>query len=214
MNRAIFLVDGFNLYHSVVDAEKDNGGRCVKWLDLRRLCLSYLHIIGTSVKDRMTLRAIHYFSATPTHRSAAKQARHGLYMECLALSGIQVHLGRFKQKRAHCSLCNKDYIGYEEKESDVALAAKLFAVCHLRQADSIVVVSGDTDLAPAVRTCKELFREMFICFAFPYRRTHEELQHLAPGSFKISHRSYLRNQYPDPLCLPDGRKIAKPPEWA
>ena len=154
MNRAIFLVDGFNLYHSVAAARLDNGGQCVKWLDLHSLCLNSLHMVGAKVKDQVKLEGIHYFSALPTHRSVRKQERHNLYMACLQSSGIRVHLGRFKIKRGHCSLCNRDEDRHEEKETDVAIAAKLFEVCYFGAADSVVLVTGDTDLAPAVRTCQ------------------------------------------------------------
>jgi len=36
MNRTIFLVDGFNLYHSLIDAQRDSGGSSAKWLDLKK----------------------------------------------------------------------------------------------------------------------------------------------------------------------------------
>lgn len=46
MNRTVFIVDGFNLYHSVVDAARDAPGATTKWLDLRKLCSSYLPLAG------------------------------------------------------------------------------------------------------------------------------------------------------------------------
>jgi hypothetical protein len=213
MNRAIFSVDGFNLYHSVVEAQKDNGGVCVKWLDLHGLCLSYLHVVAGHVHSRVAMEAIHYFSAPPTHRSRGKQSRHSLYMRCLRSSGVCVHLGRFKKKKVECSVCHRTDIRHEEKETDVAIAAQLFEVCHLNAADSVVIVTGDTDLAPAIRTCQRLFPDTFVCFAFPYKRQNAELKQLCQASFKIRVRSYLRHQYPDPLKLMDGRMVNKPPEW-
>lgn len=214
MNRAIFLVDGFNLYHSLVRAQDDNGGQCVKWLDLSRLCRSFLPQIRRQVKDQVELEGIHYFSAPPTHCSTGTQKRHHLYMTCLRLSGVQVHLGRFKRKIVKCSLCHASDVRHEEKETDVAIAATLFELCHLGTCDSIVLMTGDTDLAPAVRTCRALFPRLFVCFAFPYARVNEELRRLAPGSFKMSRSSYLVNQYPNPLVFADGTTLIKPAEWA
>ncbi len=213
VNRVIFLVDGFNLYHSLVQAQEDTDGPCVKWLDLHGLCSSYLHIVGRQADGRVVTEAIHYFSATPTHRTKGAQHRHALYMRCLQSSGIQVHLGRFKKKTAKCPLCHRTSIRYEEKETDVAIAAQLFEICHANAANFVVIVTGDTDLAPAVRTCQRLFRDMSICFAFPYRRHNAELKQLSPGSFNIGRGSYLRYQYPDPLRLSDGTEVAKPREW-
>jgi hypothetical protein len=134
-------------------------------------------------------------------------------MRCLRSSGIRVHLGRFKKKTVECSLCHRDDVRHEEKETDVAIAAQLFEICYCKEADSIVIVTGDTDLAPAVRTCQRLFPDVFICFAFPYKRQNAELEGLSPGSFKIRCRSYTKHQYPDPLQLADGSMVTKPPEW-
>ena len=42
MDRVTFIIDGFNLYHSVCDAERDLKGASTKWLDIKSLCSSYL----------------------------------------------------------------------------------------------------------------------------------------------------------------------------
>lgn len=39
-NRVIYLVDGFNLYHSLKDAERDGPGTHTRWLDLPEFCRS------------------------------------------------------------------------------------------------------------------------------------------------------------------------------
>lgn len=38
MNRMAFLIDGFNLYHSLVDARRAGVLKPTRWLDLRALC--------------------------------------------------------------------------------------------------------------------------------------------------------------------------------
>jgi len=213
MKRVAFLVDGFNLYHSVVQAECDNGGHCVKWLDLGRLCLSFLHLVRRAVNDQVEMETIRYFSATPTHYPVGTQNRHALYMDCLKATGVDVQLGRFKEKTVKCRQCHQDDTRHEEKETDVAMGAQLLEIGHSDEADTVVMVTGDTDLAPAVRTCRRLFPTMPVYFAFPYRRHNEELEHLCPGSFNIRRRSYLRHQYLNPLALPDGTVFNRPPEW-
>jgi uncharacterized LabA/DUF88 family protein len=213
MNRVTILVDGFNLYHSIVQAQQDNGGRCVKWLDLRALCESFLPAIRLQRGVSTALERIYYFSALPKHRSHEQQLRHSLYMRCLAGSGIEVCLGRFKSKSVRCPICNKESIRHEEKETDVAIATRLFEVCYADDSDSIVLLTGDTDVAPTVRTCNRLFPAKFICFAFPYKRQNRELKQLSPGSFNISHEAYLKYQFVNPLILPDGIRVTKPLSW-
>ena len=199
MNRTAYLVDGFNLYHSLVDAQRDNRGAATKWLDLASLCKRFLPLVGKARGAKATLEGIYYYSAPPIHRSQAEQDRHALYMKCLRGTGVQLSLGQFKRKK--------------EKETDVALAAKLFEVCHTGSAESVVLITGDTDLAPAVRVCQRLFPSLPFLFAFPYRRVNDELRQLAPGSFKIKARKYFQHQFPDPLVLADGTSIAKPASW-
>jgi len=63
----MFLVDGFNLYHSLIDAQKDSGLKSAKWLNLKQLCSSYLHNAGQAVGRRAEIENVYYFSASPTH---------------------------------------------------------------------------------------------------------------------------------------------------
>ena len=213
MNRTVFLVDGFNLYHSLIDAQKDSGGKSAKWLNLKQLCSSYLHNAAHASSSRAEIENIYYFSASPTHRNEDKIVRHSLYMRCLRASGINIQLGRFKQKTVHCSRCNRDFIAHEEKETDVAIAVKLFEICHLDQCDTVILMTGDTDLSPAVVTCKRLFPSKLIFFAFPYKRSNTELAKIAPESFSIKLRSCRNCQFPDPYILSDGTHLRKPAMW-
>jgi len=213
MNRATFLIDGFNLYHSLEEACRRTCGISVKWLDVKALCNSYLHIIRNEVNCRVDLADIHYFSSPPINHSIDKQQRHELYMRALSSTGIKIHLGKFKKKELKCKICNGKITISEEKETDVAIASRLFETCYSAEADSIVLVTGDTDIAPAVRMCQRLFPGKFICFAFPHERTNSELQLLCPRSFKISLDSYKSNQFNDSLLLPDGIILHKPEQW-
>ena len=213
MGRTAFLIDGFNLYHSLLEAGRLGMGRAALWLDIRALCSDYLAHAGQAAGTRAALTSIDYFSAVPTHRSRDKAQRHTLYMDCLRGTGVRVHLGRFKGKDVTCPLCKQTSRRHEEKETDVAIAVRLFELCHEDQADIIALVTGDTDLAPAVRICRRLFPEKTIFFIFPFRRSNNELAQLAPESIKMKLRSVQRHQFPDPLTLPNGRQIRKPPHW-
>ena len=213
MARTVFLVDGFNLYHGIVEASRDAGGKTTKWLDLRALCECYLPLVGQVAGSHAFLERIYYFSAIPNHRPVGTRQRHALYMRCLRTSGIDVELARFKRKDVVCPACHARSVRHEEKETDVAVAVRLFETCLTDEADAVVLLTGDTDLAPAVRTCKRLFPQKAIFFAFPYKRSNAELEALAPESVSMKLRTVLGHQFPDPLTLADGTSIPKPPEW-
>lgn len=207
--RTIFIIDGFNLYHSVVDIGKEDIGCNVKWLDIFSLCKSYLPLIDKYA----TIESVYYFSALAYHFNDPDVIkRHKDYIKCLRETGISVQLSRFKEKTITDSQGRKS-IRHEEKETDVAIASQLFEVLHTGICDCVVIVTGDTDLAPAVRTAKRLFPNKHIVFAFPYNRKSEELAKLAPGSFKIRKGNYIKHQFQNPFKLSDGTKISKPSSW-
>jgi hypothetical protein len=64
--RVAFVVDGFNVYHSIREAEKLTAARPQRWLDLQSLCASYLPHFGRIA----TLQGVYYFSALARHLSA------------------------------------------------------------------------------------------------------------------------------------------------
>lgn len=213
MNRTTFVVDGFNLYHSVKQAANDLGlgDKGTKWLDLRSLCASYLYVIGANAQ----LGRIYYFSALATHLEATKPdvtARHRTYLDALEATGVIVELSRFKQKEVRCPHCGKVNIRHEEKEADVAVAAKVLELFIKDECDSVVLITGDTDVAPAVRAAARVFPAKRVCFAFPYRRKNKELAQLVKTCFHIKKEAYARFQFADPLVI-GGRPIAKPLSW-
>ncbi len=216
-DRVAFLIDGFNLYHSIKSAERDirQDGLTplpMKWLDIRSLCQSYLHLLG---KDA-SLTAVYYFSALATHLEAVKPdvvLRHQTLLTALESTGVVTQMGRFKEKRIWCPLCDRENVRHEEKETDVAICVKLLELFFKDECDTVVCITGDTDVAPAVRTARHLFPHKQVIFGFPYRRKNNELAKLAPRSFSLSKEQYAKHQFPDVLALPEGRTIYKPASW-
>lgn len=212
MNRTAFLVDGFNLYHSAREAAWALGGQGTKWLNIRALCESYLHVIGSGA----TLGEVHYFSALATHLEAGNPEltqRHRDFISCLKDTGIEVELARFKKKTLRCEHCGARLVRREEKETDVAIACCLIELLVEDRADTVVILSGDTDLAPAARLARRLFPDKTVSFAFPFGRKNKELEQIVDVSFQISKSQYARHQFADPYVLKNGREISKPDSW-
>jgi len=98
IDRTAFLVDGFNLYHSVVDASNDMGGASTKWLNIRGLCESYLHVFGPDNR----YEELYYFSALAQHMEGKDPDTvngHRTFIDCLKSTGVILELARFKKKR-------------------------------------------------------------------------------------------------------------------
>lgn len=212
MSRTSFLIDGFNLYHSTIAASKDLKGASIKWLNLFSLCESTLSLIDRKAE----IGDVFYFSALAKHLLSSDPdivKRHEDYIRCLESTGVNVELANFKWKKIRCTKCNSYIVRNEEKETDVAIASKLFELLHLDSCNVIVLVTGDTDLIPAVQSAKSIFPSKRILFAFPYRRKNQELVKIAPGSFRLKKERYLKHQLPDPFILENGDRIHKPRKW-
>lgn len=209
MKRAAFLIDGFNLYHSVCDALFDLPGSAMLWLDLHSLCSSYSHLIGDG--DKIKVERILYFSAFAYHkRDNAKVQRHRQYIKALESTGVEFVEGRFKPRPKKCKACGIKYTKHEEKETDVAIGVTLFELFHRDECDVAVIVSGDTDLVPAIGAVSRNFPGKYVYILFPYKRKNTDLLKVAKGGFKISAKQYSRYQLPDPVILSDGTIVRKP----
>jgi uncharacterized LabA/DUF88 family protein len=210
-----FLVDGFNVYHSLDQLHKLTGAS-VKWLDMRKLCTAYLHAIRPHVGERVELAAVHYFSARPDfllHRKPDTVARFDLYMRVLRDSGVQVNLSQFKRKDVTCRRCGASFTRHEEKETDVSMAMKLVEVLVTAECQTAVLVSGDTDLIPAIRTVNRILPRSPIGIAFPVLRHNIELERAANYWFKINQKDVQRAQFLAQLRLGDGTVLSKPRTW-
>jgi len=211
--KVTFLIDGFNLYHSVRRAQKELNAPA-KWLDIKNLCESRLQNIRSAVGSLAQLESIYYFSAYADHlNDPSVVQRHKNFVKCLKDSGIKVEINRFKQKEIWCPFCKKMIVKHEEKETDVSLASKLLEICVNNECDIVVLLSGDTDLAPAVRTARKLCPDKHILFMFPAYRKNKQLDQLCPGSIVIKPKHYQNHQFPDPYILKNGQKILKPMSW-
>jgi len=230
--RVAFVVDGFNVYHSIREAEKLTAARPQRWLDLKSLCASYLPHFGRTA----TLQGVYYFSAIAKHLSATHsdiELRHQAYIEGLRSTGVEVTLAGFKVRDTyvplkHCQVqlwpfrkpvrlsipgCKVVFTRAEEKQTDVAIALKVFELLHLNLAEAVVLVSGDTDLIPAIRTAGALFPAATVAVCFPFKRHNAELRGAVKKSFKIGKDQYAKHQLADPIVLPNGRVIRKPSSW-
>lgn len=153
--RLAFLVDGYNLYHSLKDARRDLGGARTLWLDLRGLCASLLPSISRSA----TVARVVYFSALAHHLEPTNPgvtARHQVYLRALRTTGVEVEPGHFKRKLLRCPACLSGMTRFEEKEADVAMGVRLIESLLGAAHDGAVLLTGDSDLGPAMRTAAAL----------------------------------------------------------
>jgi len=159
---------------------------------------------------------IYYFSALADHRdrqnNGATTRKHSAYINCLRNTGIKPEMARFKPKDAWCKTCKTSTKKHEEKETDVAISVKMMELCHFDACDTLVLVSGDTDLAPPIRAVKRIFPQKHLAVILPFKRHNNELKQLADTHIKVKADRYSKHQFSDPYLLP-GHSIQKPAGW-
>jgi hypothetical protein len=60
-------------------------------------------------------------------------------------------MGKFKEKPRRCAKCGTTWVAHEEKETDVHIAITLVSDALTNKFERAIVISADSDLAPAVR---------------------------------------------------------------
>ncbi len=227
--RTAFFVDGYNLYYGVLH------GSPHKWLDLPALLSAILRIQAPAAE---VLSVSYYTSpviARLATRGQASNDAQSRYIRALQARGVEVILGKHRLARGYAprfvdgqAASRQDQVAIwqlEEKETDVNLALGMYrAACRADQLqiEQIVLVSGDTDLAPALAAIRTDFPHIRLGVILPHRVEGGELTREAPGSLKANSdwmRRYMAEselaacQLPPKVPLPKKPAIVKPDYW-
>ncbi len=146
VKRSIIYIDGFNFYYGAL---KDSP---YKWLNLQ----TYFE----RLRQDDDVQKIWYFTARV---SGAASSRQSPYLEALlTLPKIEIKYGLFKDKTQKCRVigCSlpasqKKYKVPEEKGTDVNIALQMIDDAYQGLCDRIILVSGDSDLVPAIELVKK-----------------------------------------------------------
>jgi uncharacterized LabA/DUF88 family protein len=205
VERTICFVDGFNLYHAINDLKKPH----LKWLDLSKLASVFV------AQNYQSLESIYYFSAFATWLPGSYK-RHIEYIHALEAVGVNVEMSSFFKKERRCNAtCRQTYIGHEEKQSDVKLALWMFDQAFRGRFDRALLITADSDLAPAVKLILGRFPgKKIVLIAPPGRRLTDQLAQCVDKKYKKSIKeSYLeRCLFPENVLDSSGKIVAKRPK--
>ena len=206
-SRSIVYVDGFNLYYGAVRNTQ------FKWLNLQ-------HFFKL-LRPHDDLQQIHYFTALIDGPSRPNQ---DVYLRALAtLSLVDIVLGKFKNKTvtrrsAACTFAGSRLFQMpEEKRTDVNIAVFMLDDAYQDRCDHLIVVSGDSDLVPAVRMVKARFPNKMVTVYVPTRNPVRgaavELRSAADKHRDLPLNLLHFSQFPNPLPDGSGGFIHKPSTW-
>lgn len=200
-NRVIVYVDGFNLYFGM----KESGFDKCKWLDVKKLVLSYL----TSNQELIEVK---YFTSRITH-NPPKQKRQTTYLEAIEAQGVSIIYGLYKAKNIECENCGHNWTVSNEKMTDVNIATQLIIDAYSDKYDTAILISGDSDLVPPLKAVHQNFPLKAISVFFPPSRFNNTVAAAAKGSQLIGRKKLVDNQLPLQVKKKDGYLLSKPSGW-
>jgi uncharacterized LabA/DUF88 family protein len=162
LQRVITFVDGLNLYHAIDSLQRQE----LHWVDLRTLSKVFFNSRFEQLTD------VFYFSAYAQHIAENFQKCQKAYLKALELTAVKPVLGHFKEKNRKCPSCTHRWIGHEEKETDVNIALFLLDSAYQNLFDHALVITNDSDLAPAIQITRKRFPEKRITTIAPPNYYH------------------------------------------
>lgn len=207
--RCIVYVDGYNFYYGVICQTPQ-----WKWLDL--------HKYFSSLRLDEDVIRVKYFSAEIDRhlRISDRRDRQKRYLSALkADPDVSVYLGTYQLRDVTCrAACKLPYQTPEEKKTDVNIAVNMIADAVNSNADTLILVSGDSDMEPAVLWIDQNYPKIKITVYIP----------VLPGQNRKNY-NYLsqritckplplldveKHLYPPVVDLGNGKTVECPKEWA
>jgi len=203
MKRVIVYIDGFNLYHGLVDA----GFRKYLWLDLSKLAKEIL-------ESDQVLTRVKYFTARTTLPNPAKQQRQNTYIDAVkTVTGVEVIEGRYHDETNICPGCGLNYAVPREKMTDINISVEMLTDAFGDHFDVAKLVSADSDLVPIVHMITKNFPQKGLVVAFPPSRYSNALVNVASSKFHINRAIVSRSQFPYKVTRQDGFILERPAKW-
>lgn len=204
-------VDGFNLYHRVLE---NHTGR--KWLNLWALIQSRF--------PNDTVARVRLFTASVDdhHPASEKRKRQETYWRVLRDTGVEIEPGRIEGRERKCKAdsCGKylSFIHPTEKMSDVSMALRIVTDAIDSPAGVVCVVTADLDVLPALKMLRERGIKSRRCLFLPggdpahYYSRLENFGGIASLS-QITGSDVEHFQFTAPYILKSGHEISKPVSW-
>lgn len=206
--RVITYIDGYNLYFGMLAEAVKRGTRAepspvwyrYMWLNIQGLAENLL-------LPSQELIAVKYFTS-PISTGRGKQERQNAYLDAIrTLPLVEIIFGRFQPDRKECDHCGHPAYHPQEKKTDVNIATNLICDALEDRYDTAILVTGDSDLVPALEAVKKLTPHKRLVVAFPPNRQSNELANTTGGHpIRIWEPLLRRNRLPATITregLPD-----------
>jgi hypothetical protein len=211
--RCTIYVDGFNWYFGVFQHRP-----AWKWLNVQ----SYFEALRLDEN----VVAIKFFTALvePRKHISAKRDRHKRLLKALGtLPKVKIILGKYQERTVTCQArdCMRrlEYLVPEEKKTDVNIAVNLLEDAFRNQTDSMVIVSGDSDLEPAVEWVRQNYPQIKTTIYIPvlederHLRRNDNYHRMGVTCKPLPLADIPRHLFPATVQVNEKETVARPVEW-
>jgi len=201
LRRVIVYIDGFNFYNGVLKNTR------YKWLDLQRFFVR--------LRPHDNIQAIKFFTSlvTGSHRDRQETLLKALQIHAPLVTVIH---GRFKMKQITCPNGLKTTIP-EEKRTDVNIGIHMVDDAYQQRCDHEILVSGDSDLVPAIKLVRQRFPNIKTTVYVPARNRQRGVAAELRGAAEVDRTLPLallpKTQLPPRIPDGNGGLLVKPAAW-
>ncbi|MFN8258155.1 MAG: NYN domain-containing protein [Bacteroidales bacterium] len=199
--RVIVYIDGFNLYFGMREAGFD---QC-RWLNVRKL-------VENLLKPGQELKQIKYFTSRVSN-NPDKQKRQSTYIDALESVNVKIIYGNYQSGSTECKRCGNIWQTSKEKMTDVNIATAMIIDAFKDEYDMAMLISGDSDLVPPIKSVHENFKNKRVFIAFPPKRHNSSMKLVAKGSLMIGRKILKNSQFDDEVISKSGYKLKIPESW-
>lgn len=197
--RVAVFIDGFNLYFGLTSAYPN-----YKWLNVYLLSQNLL-------RPNQQLVSVSYFTAR-IGNNPSKEQRQSIYLSAIKSTSTQIIYGHYKSKNKSCRRCGHTWQTNEEKMTDVNIAVQMITGAVQNTYDRAILISGDSDLVPPIKTVQNIFnKKVFV--AFPPNRHNHSVKSIANGSMVLGRGTLSKSQFAASITLNNGHILNKPTQW-
>ena len=211
--RCTIYVDGFNWYFGIFQHRPP-----WKWLNVQ----SFFEALRLDEE----VIVVKFFTALvePQKHVSPKRDRQKRFLKALGtLPKVKIILGKYQERTVTCAArdCPRrlKYQVPEEKKTDVNIAVNLLedAICGLT--DSMVIVSGDSDLEPAVEWVCRNHPRIKMTVYIPaleeerQQRRNDNYHRMGVTCKPLPLTDIPRHIFPATVRVNENETITRPPEW-
>ena len=210
----IIYVDSFNWYFGIFRHRP-----AWKWLNVQSFFESL------RVDDDVVAVKVFTAIVDPKQQHSAKRDRQNRYLKALSsLAKVRIIRGTYQNRTVTCGAqeCPRrlKYEVPEEKKTDVNIAVNLIDDALNGAADSMVIVSGDSDMEPAVQWVRTKFPKIKITVYVPVledeaqKRRNDHYIQMGVTCKPLPLTDLPRHQFPRDVQLNNQETVTRPDEWA